>query len=86
LLQETDKVDAGQLSREDVLNPQRYVLLSMTTDGRYAEDEPYWLKVIELLRDRSLDAIMKDPEVLRRCQRFLTSRKGCAKSFSNEPP
>ena len=43
----------------------------MTTDGRYAEDEPYWLKVIELLRDRSLDETMKDAEVVRRCQKVL---------------
>lgn len=71
LLQEVDKVDAGQLTREDVLNPRGYVLLSMTTDGRYAEDEPYWLKVIDLLRDRSLDETMTDAEVARRCQRVL---------------
>jgi hypothetical protein len=71
LLQEADKIDAGQLTRDDVLNPQGYVLLSMTTDGRYAEDEPYWLKVIELLRDRSLDETMKDAEVVRRCQKVI---------------
>jgi oligoribonuclease NrnB/cAMP/cGMP phosphodiesterase (DHH superfamily) len=71
LLQEADKVDAGQLSREDVMNPQGYVLVSMTTDGRYAEDEPYWRKIIDLLRDKSLEETMKDPEVASRCQRVL---------------
>ena len=71
LLEQTDKVDAGQLTREDVLNPQGYVLLSMTTDGRYAEDEPYWRKIIDIVRDRSLAEIMQDPEVAQRCQRVL---------------
>ena len=71
LLQDADKIDAGQLTREDVLNPQGYVLVSMTTDGRYAEDEPYWLRIIGLLRDKSLEETMDDAEVKRRCQKVL---------------
>jgi hypothetical protein len=71
LLQEADKVDAGQLTREDVMDPQGYVLVSMTTDGRYAEDEPYWRRIIDLLRDKSLEETMLDPEVASRCQRVL---------------
>lgn len=71
LLQDADKIDAGQLTRADVLNPQGYVLVSMTTDGRYAEDEPYWLRIIDLLRDKSLEETMDDAEVKRRCQKVL---------------
>ena len=67
LLKETDRVDAGKLDRDDVLNPQGYVLVSMTTDGTRAGDEPYWLRVIELLRETSLEETMKDAEVARRC-------------------
>ena len=70
LLHEADRIDAGKLEQEDVLNPQGYVLVSMTTDGRNAGDEPYWLRVIELLRDASLDEVLRDPEVSRRCQRI----------------
>jgi len=68
LLREADRIDAGKLEREDVLNPQGYVLVSMTTDGRNAGDEPYWLRVIELLRDASLEETMRDAEVAKRCQ------------------
>jgi hypothetical protein len=75
LLDETDKVDAGKLTRDDVLNPRGYVLVSMTTDGRNAGDEPYWLRVIELLRERSLDETMKDPEVARRCRQVLDDQE-----------
>jgi hypothetical protein len=54
LLHETDRIDAGRLEPQDVLDPQGYVLISMTTDGRNAGDEPYWLRIIELLRDACL--------------------------------
>jgi hypothetical protein len=68
LLHETDRIDAGKLEPLDVLNPQGYVLISMTTDGRNAGDEPYWLRIIELLRDASVEEVLRDPEVSRRCQ------------------
>ena len=70
LLQEADRIDAGQLTQDDVLNPQGYVLISMTTDGRNTGDEPYWLHVIQLLREATLREMLKDPEVQRRCQRI----------------
>jgi len=70
LLHEADRIDAGKLEQEDVLNPQGYVLISMTTDGRNAGDEPYWLKVIDLLRDTTLEQTLSDPEIRRRCQRI----------------
>jgi oligoribonuclease NrnB/cAMP/cGMP phosphodiesterase (DHH superfamily) len=75
LLQEADKIDAGQLTRDDVLHPQGYVLISMTTDGHFAEDEPYWLRIIELLREKSLDETLKDSEVTRRCQQVLDAQE-----------
>ena len=70
LLHETDRIDAGKLEPHDVLDPQGYVLISMTTDGRNAGDEPYWLRIIELLRDASLEEVLRDPEVSRRCQQI----------------
>ncbi|HEY1235656.1 MAG TPA: exopolyphosphatase [Candidatus Binatia bacterium] len=70
LMQETDRIDAGKLDPEDVLNPEGYVLVSMTTDGKNAGDEPYWLKIIALLRDCTLEEVMRDAEVARRCQKI----------------
>jgi hypothetical protein len=75
LLQEADRIDAGKLTTEDVLNPQGYVLVSMTTDGKRAEDEPYWLRVIRLLRDATLEEVMEDAEVARRCQQVLDDQE-----------
>jgi hypothetical protein len=70
LLHEADRIDAGKLEMNDVLDPQGYVLISMTTDGRNAGDEPYWLKIIELLRDRPLEETLSNPDVKRRCQQI----------------
>ena len=75
LLEETDRIDAGQLVPEDVHHPEGYVLISMTLDGKRAEDEPYWLRLIELLRDHSLEETLKNPEVRERCQQILDSQE-----------
>src|SRR4029450_9602277 len=75
LMHEVDRVDAGQLERDDVLNPQGYVLISMTTDGRNAGDEPYWLRVIELLRDETLENMLNESEVKRRCRQILDEQE-----------
>ena len=70
LLHEADRIDAGKLEKDDVLDPQGYVLISMTTDGRNAGDDPYWLKIINLLRDKTLAETLDDPDVKRRCQQI----------------
>lgn len=75
LLHEADRIDAGKLEKEDVLDPQGYVLISMTTDGRNSGDEPYWLKVIDLLRDKTLEETLNDPDVERRCQKIRDEQK-----------
>jgi hypothetical protein len=75
LMHEADRIDAGKLEKEDVLNPQGYVLISMTTDGRNAGDEPYWLKVINLLRDTTLEETLSDPEIKQRCQRIQNEQE-----------
>jgi len=75
LMHETDRIDAGKLEKEDVLHPRGYVLVSMTTDGQRAGDEPYWLKVIELLREATLEEMLNDAEVKTRCQKILDEQE-----------
>jgi hypothetical protein len=72
LLEETDKIDAGLLSREDVLRPEGYVLISITINGKSSQEKPYWLKLIRLLRDASLEEVLSEKEVQRRCQQILS--------------
>lgn len=71
LLEDTDKIDGGYLTREDVLHPTGYVLVSMTIYGKDGAEEPYWRRLIELIRDRTLEEVLDDPEVRRRCARVL---------------
>jgi hypothetical protein len=75
LLHEADRIDAGKLEPQDVVDPQGYVLISMTTDGRNAGDEPYWLRIIELLRDAPLEDVLRDPEVSRRCRQIRDAQE-----------
>jgi len=75
LLEETDRIDAGRLVPEDVHHPEGYVLISMTLDGRKTEDEPYWRRLIELLRDHSLEETLKNSEVRERCQQILDAQE-----------
>jgi hypothetical protein len=70
LLHEADRIDAGKLEQDDVLNPQGYVLISMTTDGKNSGDEPYWLKIIELLRVATMEDTLNDSQVKQRCQQI----------------
>ena len=75
LLDEADKIDAALLTPEDVLHPSGYVLISMTIDGKFAEDEPYWLKLIDYLRDKSVEETLREPEVARRCAKILADQE-----------
>ena len=72
LLEDTDKIDGGTLTRDDVLHPAGYVLVSMTIYGKESAEEPYWLRLIDLVRDRSLAEVLDDPEVRTRCDRVLS--------------
>ena len=71
LLRDTDKIDGGTLTREDVLHPDGYVLISMTIYGKESAEEPYWRRLIDLIRDRSLAEVLDDPEVRARGERIL---------------
>jgi hypothetical protein len=71
LLRDTDKIDGGTLTREDVLHPDGYVLISMTIYGKESAEEPYWRRLIDLIRDRALPEVLDDPEVRARGERIL---------------
>ncbi|HEY1268002.1 MAG TPA: exopolyphosphatase [Candidatus Binatia bacterium] len=75
LLDEADKIDAALLTPEDVLHPAGYVLISMTIDGKFAEDEAYWLKLIDYLRDKTVEETACEPEVTRRCAKILADQE-----------
>ncbi|MGE0087221.1 MAG: DUF2867 domain-containing protein [Desulfococcaceae bacterium] len=69
LIRHTDKIDSADLSLDEVLHPEKYpyVLLSMTLTGSSLSDEPYWNRLAELIRRHSMEDIMQDSEVKKRC-------------------
>jgi hypothetical protein len=69
LIKQTDKIDAADLSMDEVLYPERYgvVLLSMTVLGRDGHEEGYWNRLVHLLRNSDIDGILENPEVKAHC-------------------
>ncbi len=69
LIKQTDKIDAADLSLDEVLYPERYglVLLSMTVLGRNGHEEGYWNRLVHLLRHSGIDEVLKDPEIKAHC-------------------
>lgn len=68
LVDETDRFDSAQLTREDVLNPQGVILLGFTIDartglGRFKE---YFLQLVGWLRTLPVPDVLRQPEVAER--------------------
>ncbi|MFH1156126.1 MAG: exopolyphosphatase [Pseudomonadota bacterium] len=70
LVRETDTIDAALLDMDQVLHPENYpyILLSMTVKNHDASDPPYWNHLVALLKEKTIDAVHKDPEVMERCR------------------
>jgi nanoRNase/pAp phosphatase (c-di-AMP/oligoRNAs hydrolase) len=70
LVAEADRIDSGDLTMKDVLDPQKHVLLSFTIDPKEKQDLPYWILLINLLRDEPIDAVMEHAQVRERCRQL----------------
>jgi len=66
----TDIIDSADLTMDQVLHPEKYphILVSMTIQNWDGNEAPYWHRLVDLLRTRSMDAVMADPEVNTRCE------------------
>jgi len=75
LIRETDRIDAADLTLDEVLHPEKYncVLLSMTISGRQKADESYWNMLVELIRRHDIDTIMARNEVADRCKKVVAA-------------
>lgn len=77
LIKETDKIDSADLSADEVLHPEKYpyLLLSMTIYGHVVTDERYWNRLVELFRELSIDDIVNDADVKKRCREVIKQNK-----------
>jgi hypothetical protein len=72
LLAETDRLDAAQLTMDDVLNPQDYILIGYTLDPRtgLGDFQRYFKKLVDDFKARPIGEIMELPEVQDRVARI----------------
>ncbi len=72
LVDETDRIDAAQLTRDDVEQPRDYILLGYTIDGRtgLGAFEGYFMRLVDWLKTMSIEEVMQQPEVKERVDRL----------------
>jgi len=83
LVAEADRVDAAQLTMEDITHPKRYVLLSHTLDPRTGMGafKSYFLHLHNWLKAHPIDDVLAMPEVSERVQTLQKSETGFRKSL-----
>jgi hypothetical protein len=72
LVDETDRLDAAQLTMEDVTDPQDYILLGFTLDSRtgLGAYQDYFHKLLGWLRERPIGEVLQEPDVSDRVERM----------------
>jgi nanoRNase/pAp phosphatase (c-di-AMP/oligoRNAs hydrolase) len=77
LVDETDRLDAAQLTPEDVENPHDYILLGYTIDSRtgLGSFEEYFHKLVKWLQTMSIREVLEQPEVKERAQRIRNEQE-----------
>ena len=75
LIRQTDRIDSADLTLDEILHPQDYpyVLLSMTVSSNDPAEAPYWDHLVSLLRTRTIEQIMRDPQVVQRCRQVVAA-------------
>src|SRR5258708_18720244 len=76
LVEETDRLDAAQLTPDDVENPRDYILLGYTIDSRtgLGNFEDYFLRLVEWLKTMSIEEVLAQPEVRQRVERIQSDQ------------
>jgi hypothetical protein len=81
LLDDTDKLDAAQLTMEDVRHPDGWILLGYTLDPRTGLGgfREYFQKLVTLGRQHHVDQVLEDPEVAERVRRVQEENRAFLK-------
>jgi hypothetical protein len=77
LVAAADKIDSADLSMDEVLQPEKhdFVLLAMTISNQENPDEAYWNRLVTLLREKTVDAVLADAEVQKNCDRVILENR-----------
>jgi oligoribonuclease NrnB/cAMP/cGMP phosphodiesterase (DHH superfamily) len=77
LVQAADRIDAANLTLDEVLHPEKYpyVLLSLTISNEEPPNEPYWNKLVELFSKYDMDRVLENAEVKQHCQNVIAQNE-----------
>ncbi|MGD8833829.1 MAG: exopolyphosphatase [Desulfobacteraceae bacterium] len=77
LVRQADKIDDAQLNLDEILHPEKYpyLLLSMTISAKHASDFSYCDEIVKLLSTLSIDEVLSNPRVKRRCDGVLSKNR-----------
>jgi len=78
MLDATDRLDAAQLSTDDVTSPAGWILLGLTLDPRSGlgpEFRKYFRWLVEYVKEVPLEKVLKHPEVAKRTERVLEEQE-----------
>ena len=74
MLEYTDRIDAANLTEEEVAAPEGWILLAYTLDPRTGlgpEFRKYFRWLVEYVKEVPLAKVLQHPEVKKRCDRVL---------------
>jgi nanoRNase/pAp phosphatase (c-di-AMP/oligoRNAs hydrolase) len=77
LLEETDRLDAAILTKEDIVDPQGWILIGYTLDPRsqLPHYQDYFRHVMDLASKHTPDEILADPQVKERVDALRTQEE-----------
>jgi len=77
LVEQADKIDDAQLTLDEILHPEKYpyILLSMTITANTASDLVYCDALVAAMSSNSIDVVLAEPQVQRRCAEVLRENK-----------
>lgn len=72
LVEETNRLDSAQLTEQDVVDPQGYILLGYTIDSRtgLGSFEFYFRECVEWVKQLPIDEVLEQPLVAERVRRI----------------
>ncbi|MBV8424959.1 MAG: exopolyphosphatase [Candidatus Eremiobacteraeota bacterium] len=85
LLEATDKMDAAELTKDDIVAPKGWILVGYTLDPRtgLSEFRPYFRHVMELAKNKNADDVLKDPQVQDRVSKLRSEEAEFIKSLKD---
>lgn len=83
LLEATDKVDAAELTRDEIVDPKGWILIGYTLDPRtgLSDYRTYFRHVMELAKSKNADDILTDPQVKERVNQLKTEERAFMESL-----